>query len=86
MRKRIYYTKSQKTLMWERWERGESVEQISQLFDPNHYGYWRCQARSSHLSAAFRHGFSAWKNARKSHETSPRDSRSAQSSPRLPDS
>jgi len=36
MRKRIYYTESQKALMWERWRRGESLQQIAQLFDRNH--------------------------------------------------
>ncbi|EKS9797884.1 MULTISPECIES: IS30 family transposase [Burkholderia] len=35
-RRRIYYTDSQKTLMWERWRRGESLQQIAQLFDRNH--------------------------------------------------
>jgi IS30 family transposase len=36
MRERIYYTESQKALMWERWRRGESLQQIAQLFDRNH--------------------------------------------------
>ncbi|MBY8608711.1 IS30 family transposase [Burkholderia arboris] len=35
-RRRIYYTDSQKALMWERWRRGESLQQIAQLFDRNH--------------------------------------------------
>lgn len=35
-RKRIYYTESQKSLMWDRWRRGESLQQIAQLFDRNH--------------------------------------------------
>ena len=35
-RPRIYYTESQKTLMWERWRKGESLQQIAQLFDRNH--------------------------------------------------
>lgn len=29
----IYYTESQKALMWDRWEKGESLHQIAQLFD-----------------------------------------------------
>jgi hypothetical protein len=33
---RIYYTESQKALMWERWRKGESLQQIAQLFDRNH--------------------------------------------------
>jgi transposase, IS30 family len=35
-RPRIYYTESQKSLMWERWRKGESLQQIAQLFDRNH--------------------------------------------------
>jgi IS30 family transposase len=35
-RTRIYYTDSQKALMWERWQKGESLQQIAQLFDRNH--------------------------------------------------
>ncbi|HVR81540.1 MAG TPA: IS30 family transposase [Luteimonas sp.] len=35
-RTRIYYTESQKTLMWERWRQGNSLQQIAQLFDRNH--------------------------------------------------
>jgi IS30 family transposase len=36
MRPRIYYTESQRALMWERWQEGESLQQIAQLFDRNH--------------------------------------------------
>jgi IS30 family transposase len=35
-RTRIYYTETQKALMWERWKTGESLQQIAQLFDRNH--------------------------------------------------
>lgn len=35
-RPRIYYTESQKALMWERWQKGESLQQIAHLFDRNH--------------------------------------------------
>jgi IS30 family transposase len=35
-RPRIYYTESQKALMWERWQKGESLHQIARLFDRNH--------------------------------------------------
>lgn len=35
-RPRIYYTESQKAIMWERWRKGESLQQIAQLFDRNH--------------------------------------------------
>ena len=33
---RIYYTDSQKALMWERWRQGDSLQKIAQLFDRNH--------------------------------------------------
>ncbi|SAL62234.1 transposase [Caballeronia turbans] len=35
-RRRIYYSESQKALMWERWRAGESLQHIAQLFDRNH--------------------------------------------------
>ena len=35
-RKRIYYTDSQKSLMWDRWRQGESLHQIAALFDRHH--------------------------------------------------
>ena len=35
-RTRIYYSESQKALMWDRWEKGESLHTIARLFDRNH--------------------------------------------------
>jgi len=35
-RPRIYYTESQKALMWDRWQRGDSLEQIAQAFNRHH--------------------------------------------------
>ncbi len=35
-RPRIYYTQSQRALMWERWRLGESLYSIAKLFDRNH--------------------------------------------------
>ena len=35
-RPRIFYTDSQKALMWERWREGESLHQIARLFDRAH--------------------------------------------------
>ena len=35
-RPRIYYSQTQKALMWERWKKGESLQQIAQLFDRDH--------------------------------------------------
>ena len=33
---RIYYTDSQKALMWDRWKQGESLQKIAELFGRNH--------------------------------------------------
>lgn len=35
-RRRIYYSESQRALMWDRWREGNSLQQIAQLFDRNH--------------------------------------------------
>jgi len=35
-RPRIYYTETQKAVMWERWKQGDSLHQIAQLFNRNH--------------------------------------------------
>jgi hypothetical protein len=35
-RTRIYYSETQKVLMWERWQKGDSLQQIAQLFDRSH--------------------------------------------------
>jgi len=45
-RPRIYYTQSQKALMWERWKKGESLQQIAQLFDRNHSSVHRILAET----------------------------------------
>ncbi len=43
---RIYYTESQKALMWERWRKSESLQQIAQLFDRNHSSIQRTLAET----------------------------------------
>lgn len=35
-RTRIYYSESQKALMWDRWQKGDSLHDIARLFDRNH--------------------------------------------------
>jgi transposase, IS30 family len=35
-RTRIYYTESQKAVMWDHWQRGDSLHKIAQLFDRPH--------------------------------------------------
>jgi IS30 family transposase len=54
-RTRIYYTESQKALMWERWRKGQSLQQIAQLFDRNHSSIEGILARSGGISPAPRH-------------------------------
>lgn len=49
-RRRIYYTDTQKALMWERWRTGESLQQIAQLFDRNHSSVQRILAETAAYS------------------------------------
>jgi IS30 family transposase len=51
-RPRIYYSESQKALMWDRWQKGESLQQIAQLFDRNHSSIQRILAESGGLRPA----------------------------------
>ena len=53
-RRRIYYTESQKALMWERWQKGESLQQIAQLFDRNHSSIERILAETGGIRPAQR--------------------------------
>lgn len=45
-RPRIYYTESQKALMWDRWKAGDSLQKIAQLFDRNHSSIQRILAET----------------------------------------
>lgn len=47
---RIYYSDSQKALMWERWRKGDSLQQIAQLFDRNHSSVQRILAETGGIS------------------------------------
>src|SRR4030065_2278724 len=53
-RPRIYYTETQKALMWERWKKGESLQQIAQLFDRNHSSIERILAETGGIRPAQR--------------------------------
>ena len=53
-RPRIYYTESQKALMWDRWQKGESLQQIAQLFDRNHSSIQRILAETGGIRPAQR--------------------------------
>jgi transposase, IS30 family len=50
----IYYTESQKSLMWDRWKKGESLHQISSLFDRHHSSVQRILAESGGIRPAQR--------------------------------
>jgi len=54
-RPRIYYTETQKALMWDRWQKGDSLQQIAQLFDRNHPSIERILAQSGGIRPAQRH-------------------------------
>lgn len=54
-RPRIYYTESQKALMWERWRKGESLQKIAQLFDRNHSSIQQILAETGGIRPAPRH-------------------------------
>jgi len=53
-RTRIYYTESQRSLMWDHWQRGDSLQQIAQLFDRNHPSIERILAESGGIRPARR--------------------------------
>jgi IS30 family transposase len=45
-RPRIYYSASQRALIWERWRKGETLHQIARLFDRYHSSIQRIVAES----------------------------------------
>ena len=53
-RPRIYYTETQKALMWEHWQKGDSLQQIAQLFDRDHPSIQRILAKSGGIRPAQR--------------------------------
>lgn len=53
-RPRIYYTESQKAIMWERWRKGESLQRIAELFDRNHSSIQRILAETGGIEPAQR--------------------------------
>jgi hypothetical protein len=54
-RPRIYYTESQKALMWERWQKGDYLQQIAQLFDRNHSSVQGILVQTGGIRPAQRH-------------------------------
>jgi len=53
-RPRIYYTESQKKLMWDHWQKGGSLQHIAQLFDRNHSSRQRILAETGGMRPAVR--------------------------------
>jgi IS30 family transposase len=53
-RPRIYYTESQRSLMWDHWQKGDSLQHIAQLFDRNHPSIERILAESGGIRPAQR--------------------------------
>ena len=53
-RPRIYYSDSQKALMWERWKQGWTLHEIGKLFDRSHPSIQRILAESGGIRPAGR--------------------------------
>ena len=54
-RPRIYYSASQKALIWDRWRKGETIHQIASLFDRYHSSVQGILAESGGIRPAERH-------------------------------
>jgi len=54
-RTRIYYSETDKALMWERWRQGESLQAIAQLFDRNHSTVGGILSRTGGIRPLARH-------------------------------
>lgn len=54
-RPRIYYTETQKALMWERWKAGDTLHQIGKLFDRPHTSIQNILAATGGIRPAVRH-------------------------------
>jgi hypothetical protein len=53
-RPRIYYTETDKALMWDRWQKGESLSSIARLFDRHHSAVQGVLARTGGIRLAER--------------------------------
>ena len=51
-RSRIYYTETDKALMWDRWQKGDSLHAIARLFDRSHGSIARILSRSGGIRPA----------------------------------
>ena len=53
-RPRIYYSATQRTLIWDRWQKGETLHQIAGLFDRYHSSIQRIVAETGGIRPAER--------------------------------
>ncbi len=51
-RPRIYYTETDKSLMWDRWQKGESLNSIARLFDRHHSSVQRVLSETGGIRPA----------------------------------
>jgi len=54
-RPRIYYSASQRTIIWDRWRKGDTIHQIAGLFDRFHSSIHRILAETGGIRPAERH-------------------------------
>jgi hypothetical protein len=54
-RPRIYYSASQRSLIWDRWQKGQTLHQIAGLFDRYHSSIQRILAESGGIRPSERH-------------------------------
>ena len=54
-RRRIYYSASQRALMWDRWHKGETLHQIAALFDRHHSAIQQILAETGGIRPPERH-------------------------------
>lgn len=54
-RPRIYYSETQKALMWDRWRKGDTIHQIAKLFDRGHSSIQRILSETGGIQPPQRH-------------------------------
>jgi IS30 family transposase len=54
-RQRIYYSESQRALIWDRWQKGETLHQIAKLFDRYHSSIQRIVSETGGIRPRERH-------------------------------
>ncbi len=54
-RPRIYYSETQKALMWDRWRKGDTIHQIAKLFDRGHSSIQRILSENGGIQPPQRH-------------------------------